>query len=348
MSDVTDMVADTVARMLDLDTVRVANADLERGEQPAVWQQLDELGLERIMLTEAEGGAECGWDEMCEAAMALAATGCPTRLGEEMVARALCAEFGLPQPDGRLTFAIADSDLEFEHGKASGKLTRVAWGRTVHATLTVIGDQPVVVPIGSGPVHEATNLGHDFRDTLKLDGVAVQEGKSSESAAQMLECAGSLLRAAQIAGAANYVVDITLDYALQRKQFDKPLVAFQAIQQQIARMAEEALAATVATRSAFAAAGTSEAGSWAAVAKTRTADASKSVCEISHQVHGAIGFTMEHHLRYFTQRMTAWRNEFGSPELWAERLWDATCGDGHDGAWHRIVEVGAALSPPAE
>lgn len=341
MSELTDMIGESIDRMLDLDTVRLANAETERGEVPAVWQQLDDLGLEKIMLSEAEGGAASSWEELCEVVVKLAASGCPTRLGEEMVARALCAMFDLPQPEGRLSFAVSGHDLALEGGRVTGVVARVPWGRTADNVVTVVGDLPVLIPTEKASVREAINLGHDFRDTLAFGGVVASEGAPSETAAARLDRAGALLRSAQISGAANQAVDLTLDYALQRKQFDKPLVAFQAIQQQIAQMAEEALAATVAVRSASIAFASAEGPSWTAVAKSRTADASKAVCEISHQVHGAIGFTMEHHLRYFTLRMIAWRNEFGSPEMWAERLWDATCRAG-EAPWPRIVEIGTA------
>jgi hypothetical protein len=37
-------------------------------------------------------------------------------------------------------------------------------------------------------------------------------------------------------------------------------------------------------------------------------------------VHGAIGFTDEHVLHYFTRRLWTWRAEFGSESQWARRL----------------------------
>jgi acyl-CoA dehydrogenase len=38
---------------------------------------------------------------------------------------------------------------------------------------------------------------------------------------------------------------------------------------------------------------------------------------IAHQVHGAIGFTLEHPLHWSTRRLMAWRTEFGSDRHWA-------------------------------
>ena len=41
---------------------------------------------------------------------------------------------------------------------------------------------------------------------------------------------------------------------------------------------------------------------------------------MSHQVHGAIGFTKEYELSYFTKNLKSWRNDFGNESFWEEFL----------------------------
>ena len=82
-------------------------------------------------------------------------------------------------------------------------------------------------------------------------------------------------------------------YANDRVQFGRPIGKFQAIQQQLALLAEQAAAASVAVESAAVAvaAGRALGGLAVAAAKIRAGEAAGKVAEIAHQVHGAIGFT---------------------------------------------------------
>jgi hypothetical protein len=41
---------------------------------------------------------------------------------------------------------------------------------------------------------------------------------------------------------------------------------------------------------------------------------------LSHQLHGAIGLAREYRLALLTERLWAWRDEFGSQRAWQERL----------------------------
>src|SRR5205085_5977148 len=61
---------------------------------------------------------------------------------------------------------------------------------------------------------------------------------------------GALMRAAQMAGAMEAALGLATRYANDRVQFGRPIGKFQAIQQQMALLAEEAAAALVAVESA--------------------------------------------------------------------------------------------------
>ena len=58
---------------------------------------------------------------------------------------------------------------------------------------------------------------------------------------------------------------------------------------------------------------------------------------IAHQVHGAIGFTMEHILHRYSRRVWSWRDEFGSESIWAVRLGEAVAAKGSDALWATLA-----------
>src|SRR5262249_23071824 len=100
---------------------------------------------------------------------------------------------------------------------------------------------------------------------------------------------------------------------------------FQAVQQNLARLAGETAAALAAAGSAVdtvARGGATEEQIMleAASAKIRSGEAAAEGAAIAHQVHGAIGVTDEHVLHRFTLRILSWRDDFGSESYWASTL----------------------------
>ena len=74
-----------------------------------------------------------------------------------------------------------------------------------------------------------------------------------------------------------------------------------------------------------------------ACAKLRANRAVHQATSIAHQMHGAIGFTREHALHHFTQRLWAWRSEFGNDRYWAGRLGREVARAGAQALWPRIT-----------
>lgn len=135
------------------------------------------------------------------------------------------------------------------------------------------------------------------------------------------------LYAAQMAGAMQRVLDMTLQYANQRVQFGRPIGKFQAIQHQLAVMAEQALAARMAAQIGCASSGLLPDRLRAAIAKARTSEAAVEVAALSHSIHGAIGFTHEFDLQIYTRRLHHWRLGAGSESHWHEVLGAALVDD---------------------
>ena len=72
-------------------------------------------------------------------------------------------------------------------------------------------------------------------------------------------------------------------------------------------------------------------------AKIRCAEAAEKGSAIAHQVHGAIGFTIEHILHRFSLRALAWRDDFGSESFWAVELGNLVARRGADELWPLVA-----------
>jgi acyl-CoA dehydrogenase len=153
---------------------------------------------------------------------------------------------------------------------------------------------------------------------------------------------GAAARAAEIAGALEAILAMSVRYANERVAFERPIGKFQAVQQNLARLAGETAAALAAAGSAadtIARAKTFDDAVFleTAAAKIRTGEAAAEGAGIAHQVHGAIGFTKEHVLHRFTLRMLAWRDDFGSESYWAEKLGAMIAARGSDQFWPMLA-----------
>ncbi|MBV9991752.1 MAG: hypothetical protein JOZ72_10700 [Alphaproteobacteria bacterium] len=147
-----------------------------------------------------------------------------------------------------------------------------------------------------------------------------------------------MLLAAQMAGALQAALDLSVQYTRERKQFGKPLASFQAIQQQLAVFAEEAAAANMAAAAAFRAADlVEENGGDAefeiACAKLRANQAARISTGIAHQVHGAMGFTAEYRLQHLTKRLWTWGSEHGNERHWADWIGARVAARGTSNFW---------------
>ena len=147
-------------------------------------------------------------------------------------------------------------------------------------------------------------------------GLAMIERGTPDDTARAV--ANAVLHAAAIAGAADRLLAMTVAHANERVQFGKPVGRQQAVQQQLAVMAEETVAVRLAVE--LAASAGWPAASRAALAKIVASDAAPRIAAVAHAVHGAIGISAEHDLQLYTRRLHAWRAAEGSESVWARHL----------------------------
>jgi acyl-CoA dehydrogenase len=319
---------DSALRLFGDHVSRQVLAAAEAGEWPAaLWRVVDAAGYLDV-LVDGTGG-------MVEAVAILRAAGhhaAPIPLPETMLARWLCTAAEIEPPTGPLSLALAEPD-------DPARYAPVPWGRNAEMVAIISASSLRVAPRGSLRLEPGTSLAGEPRDRLVAAG---QEPATPLPNAVSTETAfgvAALLRAAQMAGAMEAALDLATIYANDRVQFGRPIGRFQAIQQQLALLAEEAAAALVAVESAAicVAEGRKSAEFALAAAKIRAGEAAGAVAEIAHQVHGAIGFTEEHSLHHLTRRLWSWRDEFGDEACWAERLGRHIAAAGGTGLWPLIT-----------
>lgn len=117
-----------------------------------------------------------------------------------------------------------------------------------------------------------------------------------------------------MAGAGDRLLAMTTAYANERVQFGKPIGRQQAVQQNLALMAEHCVAVRLTVELAASGEGAPD-GLRAALAKSVASAAAPLIANIAHAVHGAIGISAEHDLQLYTRRLHAWRAELGSESL---------------------------------
>ncbi|MFC1901124.1 acyl-CoA dehydrogenase family protein [Chloroflexota bacterium] len=118
-------------------------------------------------------------------------------------------------------------------------------------------------------------------------------------------------------GAFQQVFEMTLEYAKDRMAFGQPIGSFQAIQHHCANMAIDVNGAMLAAYQAAWKVDEGVSCSWeVAVAKAWASQVAPRVIALAHQIHGAIGTTMDHDLHYYTRRCKAAEAAYGDVDYY--------------------------------
>ncbi len=129
----------------------------------------------------------------------------------------------------------------------------------------------------------------------------------------------AVAKCCEMAGGVQQVLEMTVDYAKERKQFGRPIGSFQIIQHYCADMLTDVEGARL---SAYQAAWMMSEGlpctEQVAIAKAWAGQASQRVIALAHQIHGAIGWTIDHDLQYYTRRLKAAEVTFGDANFYRE------------------------------
>lgn len=348
-----DILESTLERLLtDLVTPALLR-ECETGAWPAsLAAALEDSGFALAAVSEDQGGAAAGWEDLHGVVRLAGRHALPLPLPETMLANHLLERCGLPVRNAMLSIA-AQADLRLRDGRVSGRLVDVPWGAQVQGVLAIVqGAEPALVLLDPrrARIQTKKNVAGEPRDDLvfdESDAVAPLAAAPLPHplGADLLWLGGAMLRSAQTAGALEAALALSVQYATQRVQFGKPIAAFQAIQHQLAVMAEHMGCVRVAAEAAFAESAQAPSPLAIACAKVVAAEGAGAVAAMAHTVHGAIGFTHEHALQHLTRRLWSWRSEFGNLGHWSTRLGAAICVGGASALWPAVTS--GRLSLPA-
>jgi acyl-CoA dehydrogenase len=307
------------------DVVRTVLGDAwERGDTPeqqaATVRRARELGWHLLGVDEASGGVGGDLADRLRLAELLGAHGCDGPYLEVNTALA------------RLTGLDALDRDALQAGELAVVCAADFAAPTARAYLDAAGDVPQVVVATDEALHHATPDPATVPGpagiplvglTLDPEPLAADPGLAGAVRADL-----DLLRCARLAGAIGAVARSSARHAVEREQFGRPLIRFQAV---AAMVAEQRAAAELTAAAVEAAAGA------VGAARTPLGDSAVRVCtelagevaRLAHQVHGAMGTTHEHHLHRLTRRLWSWRDQLGADQARAGRLgtWAADAGE---------------------
>jgi hypothetical protein len=298
-----DAVADLLEKECPPDAVRAAWAN-ESGRTDGCWDALGEMGVLAARAPEAAGGL--GLTEL-DLVLLAEATG-RFALPEPFVEHAMVAAPVVPSSWRTVSAALGPSPL-------------VPCADSADAVLLEDNERLLFVPRAALVLEPRPSVDHS-RHAAAVDwdagrGEITEVGGPEELAAGFDR--GALGTAAQLLGLAAALLDTTVAYATERRQFGVPIGSQQAIKHKLAdvRVGLE-FARPLAYRAAYSLThGEPDASVHVSMAKARAGDVAMLAARHALQCHGAIGYSFEYDL-----------------QLWMKRVWSLVVTWG-DGAWHR-------------
>lgn len=303
-----------------------------------LWGRLGELGLVRLTGSEETGGSGAGWAEAVELLRAAAWHGVQIPLAEhDLLACWLLETAGREVDDARRTACLLDAD-----GSARG----VPWASYSEKVVLLFSDgtgyRVADVDTASLSMTAGHNNAGEPRDDVRADLATLTGNPVHANVAEQFAQRAALVRAVQVCAVLDRILELSVAHTRERTQFGRPLAKFQAVQNLVADIAAESALARAATEGALAAALRSDWSSshldfLVAVARSCVGHATSVVVRNAHQVHGAIGTTLEHRLHEFTMPALSWRSEYGSVAHWDQVLSDYATQAGAGKLWALVT-----------
>ncbi len=331
--------------------------DSEPGYDPALWRSIvGEMGMGGIAFPARLGGAEMGHVGLAIAMMEMGRVLLPSPYFSSigMAAQAILNAGTEAQQDALLPGVISGDTIatlawrglertpaiavRFQNGQLDGEAGFVPYAH-VSGLLVVAAKADdgktvlVALPADTAGVTIERHVSMDLTrplSTVRLAGVAVAHDQilgGDADAASALALTLDLARialAAENAGGAEGVLDLTVAYTKDRVQFGRPIGSFQALKHRMADMMVEV--ETAKTGAYYAACmvdeGSNELEEAAAIANSYSADAFMGATGNAIQLHGGIGFTWEHDAHLFFKRARANAVLLGDPSSQRVRIAD--------------------------
>ena len=352
MAESENIVAETAERIFsDLADAQTINRDNKGDWKAPLWGALSEAGLPLAWVDEDCGGSGASLAEGFAVLSAAGRFAIAVPLAETMLAGWLLAQAKISSPGGEMTVVPAspkDRITLNADGSLSGRARGVPFAKAAkHFAVLASGAGGVSIALVDAAkcrIEAGLNLGGDNSDIVTLDKappMAIKPAPKGFDQSRLM-LMGGVVRSLQIAGALESMLEISVRYSNERVAFEKKISKFQAVQHNLARLAGETAAAMTAASSAADTIANAQAFDdavflEATAAKIRCAEAAEKGAAIAHQVHGAIGYTLEHILHRYTMRALAWRDDFGPESYWAVELGKRVAARGADELWPLVA-----------
>jgi alkylation response protein AidB-like acyl-CoA dehydrogenase len=291
-----------------------------RSYDVGLYGQMAELGWPGIAVAEADGGQDLG---LVELAVTLEESGYA------------CAPSPLLGSAGAaLVISAAGSDeqrAEWLPRLASGEATGAFGGVSPDGQSTLFCDLPTadvaVVFDGDGALlAPASELDCEAAETIDATRsyatVAAAAGERMPGDADTGRDLLAVAISAELTGVGQRAMDMAVEYARERKQFDRPIGSYQAVSHRCATMllAVEESRSLVYYASWAADAEPESLPMTAAMACARASEAAWETTASALQVFGGIGFTWEHDLQFWLKRSRVAGRMLGSPREHRDRV----------------------------
>ena len=332
---------DFLAARYKAEEIRRLALDDDRGFTDEQWSAIAELGWPGMNVAEEHGGLGLGVVELVVLQEELGAALAPTPFLSTVAAGLLLGAAGsdeqraqwlAPIAAGERRGAVAVFDERGGRSPAHSELephgssltgTKIAVPDAGSADVLLVsasqGRHYLVDPHGEGVRIEAAPGLDPSRKlfTVHLDGAEAHQLPGDEAAVDRAYHVIAVATAAESVGVARRTMEMAVEYAKERKQFDRPIGAYQAVSHQCAQMLLEVEGARSTTLyAAWALDHEPESGPLAAsMAKAYAGDAGWRVPAAALQVHGGIGFTWEHDLHLWLKRGRA------NAAMWGDARW---------------------------
>ncbi|PIE32615.1 MAG: acyl-CoA dehydrogenase [Ilumatobacter coccineus] len=336
--------------------------ETDQGYDPAVWSQMaEQMGLQSIHIPEEYGGQGFGYvelgivlEEMGRALLCapyfstvVLAANALLQSGDEDAKAAHLP--GIASGETIATVAVTEPSGKWDESGVTMEASPSADGYTLSGVKSFvidghIADLIIVVARTEAGISlfavdgDADGLTRTLLSTmdqtrkqakLEFDGVAATligtDGGGWDVMSTVLDLAAVGLAAEQVGGA-QFVLEMAVQYAKDRVQFNRPIGSFQAIKHKCADMLLEVESAKSAAYYGTwcASVMNDELASVASLAKAYCSEAYFSTTAENIQIHGGIGFTWEHPAHLYFKRAKSSELMFGDPtyhrELLAQRI----------------------------
>ena len=324
-----------------LDTIK-AVANGEESKAKSVHQGILDLGLSGLVIPEEYGGLELNMLFATVVAAALGSGTAPVPYTGSYVMAPLAINLAgsdgqknqwLPKIAGgecvigvglsEYVGAREDAGIEFSNGKLSGRSLFLIDGKNADAYLLANKSGELFLVEASSPGIEAIELTTVDKTRTSLELILkdvnadLLSGSSDKSVIEKVLDAGRIMLAADTVGAAQVMLDKSVAYSLERKQFGRLIGSFQAVKHMCAEMAAELEPChSMIWHAAHCFDNVpEEARLMACQTKAHISEVGQQVSKTATEVHGGMGFTDELGLHYWFKRIGLNKQLLGSPEL---------------------------------